>query len=927
MDSGLAPGLGIAGFTAGDTLIDLDLPFDPFASFSQSGDTITISAGGETAEVDLVDTAGASFVLDTSTAGGGLHTALVETIACFGRGTLIATPDGEVAVEDLRIGQSVCTASGGHRPVRWIGTRAYDNRFLRDAASVMPIRFAPGALGGGLPRRALLLSPEHAVLLDGALVPAKLLENGGSIAQLAGLPLIEYFHVELDRHDVLLAEGAAAESFIDDASRNMFANAPEYHLLYPGAARVEARFCAPRLEHGDALAAIQRRLAAAEVPAPAPLSGYLDTADAGTLTGWAREGEAPVVLRILIDGVVMGTTLAGGFRPDLAAQGIGDGHHGFTFAIPGGLSGPRHRIEVQRASDGAPLDRSPLVLQLEPPMALVAAAAGAMLLAGALDVATRDRLSGWAWHSGSDAPVALQLLDNGRLLTRVLANMDRPDLRAAGIGCGRHAFDVAIPGGLSPLSRHVLEVRRETDGAALPGTPVVIEPASSFDHALQETVARAVAAQAGEDDDRVLSFLLAQTDRLLERRAATEAGMEPRRALAQFRRRWGSAASLGEARGEVTGPAPRRALVIDVRLPEPGRDAGSEAVLSHMRALQRLGYAVSMVAADDLQTAAPALAAAGIAALGRPTYGSVEDLLRRQAGGFDLVYLHRVPVAARYLDLVRTFMPRARVVFAVADLHHLRLQRQAQVQGRADLARAAAALRLAECTAAWSSDCVITHSAPEAERLRTLIPGANVRVVPWVVPVGPGTKRPSFGRRSGIAFIGHGAHAPNVDAARWLIEAIMPLVWQEDEAIECFLVGSDLPPAITRLEAPRVTVLGHVPDLQSVFDRVRLSVAPLRFGAGVKGKVLTSLAARTPCIMTPVAAEGFALPSALLPLVGGTSNMLASLILRYHGDAGLCRAASRAGSGLLRSHTEDAVVDALALATADEPGKATRQSA
>jgi glycosyltransferase involved in cell wall biosynthesis len=140
--------------------------------------------------------------------------------------------------------------------------------------------------------------------------------------------------------------------------------------------------------------------------------------------------------------------------------------------------------------------------------------------------------------------------------------------------------------------------------------------------------------------------------------------------------------------------------------------------------------------------------------------------------------------------------------------------------------------------------------------------------------------------RLGVAFVANYGHAPNVDAARFLAETVMPLVWERDPAIPCLLAGSRMPAAIRRLARPGphecVLTLGHVPDLTAFLGGVRLTVAPLRYGAGVKGKVLASLAAGVPCVMTPVAAEGIDLPPLLAGLVGATPAALAERIVRLH---------------------------------------------
>jgi O-antigen biosynthesis protein len=126
------------------------------------------------------------------------------------------------------------------------------------------------------------------------------------------------------------------------------------------------------------------------------------------------------------------------------------------------------------------------------------------------------------------------------------------------------------------------------------------------------------------------------------------------------------------------------------------------------------------------------------------------------------------------------------------------------------------------------------------------------------------------GERQGIALIAGYQHPPNVDAALWLVREILPLVWQHDPAIGCLLVGSRMPEELRQLSRKGVIPLGQ--GLDGIFDRVRLTVAPLRYGAGIKGKVIDSLAAGVPCIGTPIAAEGLDLPPLLLDCIGTTAE-------------------------------------------------------
>ena len=212
-------------------------------------DTTAAQASGEAFSELLAGTAGMINIRGV---------ALAPSPACFCRGTRIRTARGEVAVEDLAIGDEVVTVSGALEPIRWVGRRAYRGRFLRQA--VRPIRIAAGALASGVPSRDLRVSPCHAMLIDGLLIPAAQLLNGRSVTVDMGCDGVEYFHVELPRHDALWAEAAASESFVDDDNRMLFHNAADHAARYPDEQATPASYCAPRVESGHELEAIRNRL-------------------------------------------------------------------------------------------------------------------------------------------------------------------------------------------------------------------------------------------------------------------------------------------------------------------------------------------------------------------------------------------------------------------------------------------------------------------------------------------------------------------------------------------------------------------------------------------------------------------------------------------------------------------------------------------
>jgi hypothetical protein len=207
----------------------------------------------------------ANSVLVNADANGG-----IDLVTCFAAGTRIATPRGDVAVEDLRAGDLVQALLGGTaQPVVWVGRRHLDCRRHPTPSQAWPIRIRAGAFGAGRPYRDLWLSPDHAVYANDVLIPAKRLVNGSTIEQVE-VDTIDYYHVELPRHDVLLANGLAAESFLDvNGNRAFFANGGAPVILHPDLTALawEANGCAPLVVTGPQLDAVRdqvNQLAGAE---------------------------------------------------------------------------------------------------------------------------------------------------------------------------------------------------------------------------------------------------------------------------------------------------------------------------------------------------------------------------------------------------------------------------------------------------------------------------------------------------------------------------------------------------------------------------------------------------------------------------------------------------------------------------------------
>ncbi len=363
----------------------------------------------------------------------------------------------------------------------------------------------------------------------------------------------------------------------------------------------------------------------------------------------------------------------------------------------------------------------------------------------------------------------------------------------------------------------------------------------------------------------------------------------------------------------------KRVLFIDDTVPTPDQDAGSNAAVAHMRALQRIGFKVSFISDNVLHVPryTGQLEAAGIQCYYSPYTHSVEELLKSGAATFDLFYVHRFGNMQRYAALIREHFPQARIVYSVADLHHLRMEREAQVTKDKALRQQAATFRKNELAMVKAADSVIVHSSFERDLIKVFDPAVNVHAIPWTVTPQP-TPIP-FAQRARIAFIGGYNHPPNVDAALWLAETILPLVRRRIPDIECLLIGSQMPDSLRALKQPGLRIVGHVEALQPTLERLRLTVAPLRYGAGMKGKVLTSLAAGLPCVATPCAVEGMDLPEPCNALVAETASSFAAQIVRAYHDEALNAAIAQAGLAYIASNCSPAKVEALLRAASTPP--------
>ncbi|HTQ82677.1 MAG TPA: Hint domain-containing protein [Pseudolabrys sp.] len=245
-------------FGAGNYLLIGDSPAQITAALDAMVFTPTLTPQGQTVTTDFTLT-----VSDNASTSNDYITSVTATDPnCFCQGTLILTERGEVPVEDLVVDDKVVTLSGAISPITWIGRRKVAARFS-DPVRVWPVRIASHALAENVPSRDLRLSPDHAVLLDGILVQAGALVNGTSIVRETTVPdTFVYYHIELDNHELILANNVPAETFIDNIGRRGFDNWTEYEALHPQGSAIGEMSCPRAKAYRQVPRAIHARLAA-----------------------------------------------------------------------------------------------------------------------------------------------------------------------------------------------------------------------------------------------------------------------------------------------------------------------------------------------------------------------------------------------------------------------------------------------------------------------------------------------------------------------------------------------------------------------------------------------------------------------------------------------------------------------------------------
>jgi GT2 family glycosyltransferase/glycosyltransferase involved in cell wall biosynthesis len=351
-------------------------------------------------------------------------------------------------------------------------------------------------------------------------------------------------------------------------------------------------------------------------------------------------------------------------------------------------------------------------------------------------------------------------------------------------------------------------------------------------------------------------------------------------------------------------------LVVDACTPTPDQDSGSIDMFNLLRILRDLGYRVHFIPQTNFAywgKYTECLQSIGVECICAPYYRSVRDFLSERGDMFSHAIMARTPIAEAVFDDIATLAPSARKIFYTVDMHGLRKIREAELIGNGATLAEAQEMLARELDLVGRSDVAIVLSEYEASLLREK-GRSNVVVLPLIRDYSKPVDFLPFEARGDVVFIGGFQHTPNLDAVRWLYDEIWPevRVLTEKEGlppIRLKIVGSKMPDWIRDEAPPDVEAIGYVEDLDRIFDRVRLSIAPLRYGAGLKGKIATSLGYGVPTVGTSIAFEG--MPSEGLDAIRFSENesrRLAEVIFNLYSSKDRWSKASIAGVTYVKRH-------------------------
>jgi len=382
----------------------------------------------------------------------------------------------------------------------------------------------------------------------------------------------------------------------------------------------------------------------------------------------------------------------------------------------------------------------------------------------------------------------------------------------------------------------------------------------------------------------------------------------------KFYRRWREVLHTHRINGDMPHlekerDVSKRVLILDVHVLMPDSDSGSLRMFNLLKIFKKLGYKVSFIA-ENLeyhQIYTPKMQSIGIECFYSPYLESIHSHFKTHGHLYNVVLLSRVNIARQFIDTAKKYSINAMILFDTVDLHFLREQRQAEINQDKQQLATAKMRKQQELSTARKADKTLLVSPVEIELFKQEAPDVPVALLSNIHQ----NQETAFGyqQRKDILFIGGFEHLPNVDAMEFFIKEIFPVLHSLKPDLKLLIVGSHLPKSIATYASSHIIIKGFVPDIKPIFDRIRLSIAPIRYGAGVKGKINTSMTYGVPVVATTIAAEGMNLIHNKDILIADTPEDFAKQIVRAYDEKQIWTSLSNSGKVNIERHFSFSVAE------------------
>jgi GT2 family glycosyltransferase/glycosyltransferase involved in cell wall biosynthesis len=377
----------------------------------------------------------------------------------------------------------------------------------------------------------------------------------------------------------------------------------------------------------------------------------------------------------------------------------------------------------------------------------------------------------------------------------------------------------------------------------------------------------------------------------------------------QFFRKW--QATLGDSHLDPSAINEFRArnhrngkniLVLDHHIPTPDRDSGSHRMSLILQSLIEMGHSITFIESSPTADCgyAEALQQAGIEVLSGRHALFYRSFLRRYGKFYDLVILSRLHVALKHFKRVKNYCPRAAVIYDTVDLEHVRVSRHAALTHDEQSRTYADRMKKAELRLASAADRILTVSEADKKTLLEDCPHLSIQVLPDIYPLHPPVI--PYKDREDLLFVGGFNHHPNTDAMAWFLPDIFPRIRQSLPGIRVLIIGENPPEEILAFAGNDVIFLGHADDLRQYLQRCRIAIAPLRYGSGLKGKIIQSMSNGLPLVTTAVGAEGAFLRDGENALIADDAQGFARSVARLYQNQELWENVSAGSSETVQEH-------------------------